>query len=108
FAGGGAFRSSARDLTVFLKACMGLKPTPLSAAMSRLVETRTPTLLAGTEAALGWFITSADDEEYVWKTGMSGGCNTFIGFSKRHRRGATVLSNFQWRPIDQGTINLGM
>jgi CubicO group peptidase (beta-lactamase class C family) len=105
-AGGGAFRSNARDLTVFLEACMGLKQTPLSAAMARLVKTRTPTRLAGTEAALGWFITSAKDEEFVWKTGASGGCNSFIGFSTRNRHGAIVLSNFRWS--DQGTINLGM
>jgi len=106
FAGGGAFRSSARDLTLFLKACMRLKQTPLSKAMARLVETRTPTRLAGTEAALGWFITSAKDEEFVWKTGGSGGCNSFIGFSTRNQRGAIALSNFRWS--DQGTINLGM
>ena len=105
-AGGGAFRSNARDLTVFLKACMGLKRTPLSEAIARLVETRTPTRLAGTEAALGWFITLAKNEEFVWKTGASGGCNTFIGFSPRNRHGAIVLSNFRWS--DQGTINLGM
>jgi len=105
-AGGGAFRSNATDLTVFLKACMGLKRTPLSAAMARLVKTRTATRLAGTEAALGWFITSAKDEEFVWKTGGSGGCNSFIGFSTQNRRGAIVLSNFRWS--DQGTINLGM
>jgi CubicO group peptidase (beta-lactamase class C family) len=107
-AGGGAFRSNPEDLIAFLKACMRLRQTPLSAAMARLVETRTPTMLTGTEAALGWFITSAEDDEYVWKTGLSGGCNTFIGFSKRSRRGAIVLSNFRWRPVDQGTINLGM
>lgn len=105
-AGGGAFRSNASDLTVFLKASLGLKRTPLSAAMARLVETRTPTRLAGTEAALGWFITSAKGEEFVWKTGASGGCNSFIGFSTRNRHGAIVLSNFRWS--DQGTINLGM
>jgi hypothetical protein len=64
-AGGGAFSSNERDLTVFLKACMGLKQTPLSAAMARLVETLAPTRLAGTEAAIGWFITSAKDEEFV-------------------------------------------
>jgi serine-type D-Ala-D-Ala carboxypeptidase/endopeptidase len=105
-AGGGAFRSNAQDLTVFLKACVGLKQTPLSKAMARLIETRTPTRLAGTEAALGWFITSAKDEEFVWKTGGSGGCNSFVGFSTRNRCGAIVLSNFLWS--NQGTINLGM
>lgn len=105
-AGGGAVRSNAGDLIVFLKACMGLMQTSLGAAMARLVGTRTPTRLAGTEAALGWFITSVKDEEFVWKTGASGGCNSFIGLSTRNRHGAIVLSNFRWS--DQGTINLGM
>jgi CubicO group peptidase (beta-lactamase class C family) len=105
-AGGGAFRSEARDLIVFLRACMGLKQTPLNSAMARLLRTRTPTRQAGTDAALGWFITSSKDEEFVWKTGGSGGCNSFIGFSTRNRRGAIALSNFRWN--DQDTINLGM
>ena len=105
-AGGGAFRSDARDLTTFLKACMGLNQTPLSAAMARLVQTRTPTRQPGTVAALGWFITSNKDQEFVWKTGGSGGCNSFIGFSTRTRRGAIALSNFRWN--DQATINQGL
>ena len=102
----GVVGSNSRNLTVFLKACMGLKQTPLRKAIARLVETRTPTRLTGTEAALGWFITTAKDEEFVWKTGGSGGCNSFIGFSTRNRRGAIALSNFHWN--DQDTINLGM
>jgi CubicO group peptidase (beta-lactamase class C family) len=107
-AGAGAARSSVRDLTAFLKVCMGLKQTPLSAAMARLVETRRPTTVDGTQAGLGWFITSAKDEEIVWKTGLSGGCNSFIGFSTRSRRGSIVLSNFIWQPVDVGTTHLGM
>lgn len=107
-AGAAVVRSSARDLTVFLKACLELKRTPLSAAFTRLVETRRPTPVAGTQAALGWFITSADGGEIAWKTGLSGGCNTFIGYSKRSRRGAIVLCNFLWRPVDVGTTNLGI
>jgi D-alanyl-D-alanine-carboxypeptidase/D-alanyl-D-alanine-endopeptidase len=107
-AGAAVVRSSARDLTVLLKACLGLRQTPLNAAFARLVETRTPTPVAGTQAGLGWFITSAEDDEIVWKTGLSGGCNTFIGFSTRSRRGAIVLSNFLWKPVDVGTTNLGI
>jgi CubicO group peptidase (beta-lactamase class C family) len=107
-AGAGAVRSNVRELTAFLKVCMGLRQTPLGAAMARLVETRKPTTVAGTQASLGWFITSAEDGEIVWKTGLSGGCNTFIGFSTRSRRGAIVFSNFIWRPIDEGTTRLGM
>lgn len=106
--GAGTVRTSVDDLTVFLKACMGLMQTPLSSSIARLQETRRPTPLAGTEAALGWFISSNEPDQIVWKSGLSGGCNTFIGFSTRRRRGVLVFSNFLWRPIDEGTIGLGM
>jgi D-alanyl-D-alanine-carboxypeptidase/D-alanyl-D-alanine-endopeptidase len=106
--GGGTVRTNAKDLTVFLRACMGLKQTPLNSSLARLLKTRKPTPLAGTDAGLGWFISSDEREQIVWKSGLSGGCNTFIGFSTRRRRGALVLSNFLWRPIDEGTINIGM
>jgi CubicO group peptidase (beta-lactamase class C family) len=106
--GAGTARSNAKDLTVFLKACMNNAKTPLSACFARLLETRRPTTLAGTDAGLGWFITSDQKEEIVWKSGLSGGCNTYIGFSRQRRCGAIILSNFIWRPIDEGTINIGM
>ena len=106
--GAGTVRTNARDLAVFLKACMGLKRTPLSRSLARLCETRRATPLAGTDAGLGWFISSNETDEVVWKSGLSGGCNAFIGFSTRRPRGALVLSNFLWQPIDQGTIALGM
>jgi serine-type D-Ala-D-Ala carboxypeptidase/endopeptidase len=106
--GAGTVRTNAKDLTVFLKACMGLKDSPLTASLIRLRETRRPTNLVGTEVALGWYITSSEKEQVVWKTGLSGGCNTFIGFSTRARRGALLFSNFLWQPIDEGTINMGM
>ncbi len=106
--GSGGVRSNARDLTVFLKACIGLQQGPFGKTLERLTETRTSTRLAGTQAALGWFITSTKDEEFVWKTGASGGCNSFIGYSTRNHRGAIVLSNFNWYSLDGNDINLGM
>jgi len=106
--GMGCVRSNAKDLTEFLKANMGLVQSPLRKSLARLLETRRPTSLAGTDAGLGWFITSDKGEEIVWKSGLSGGCNTFMGFSRQTQRGAIVLSNFLWRPIDSGTINTGM
>jgi hypothetical protein len=39
---------------------------------------------------------------------LSTGCSTFIGFSTKRRRGAVLLSNFLWQPIDAGTINMGL
>jgi len=106
--GAAGVRSSVKDLTMFLKASMGLVRSPLRKSLARLVETRRPTSLDGTDAALGWFITSDKGEEIVWKSGLSGGCNTFMGFSRHTQRGALLLANFLWRPIDSGTINTGM
>jgi hypothetical protein len=81
---------------------------PLSGALARLVGTQASTSLAGTDAALAWFVTSDGSEQIVWKSGLSNGCNTVIGYSPQRRRGAIVLSNFIWRPIDSGTITIGM
>jgi CubicO group peptidase (beta-lactamase class C family) len=106
--GAGTVRTNAKDLTAFLKACMGRMQTPLNTSLAQLLQTRRPTSLAGTEAGLGWFISSNKDEQIVWKSGLSLGCNTYIGFSTQSRRGALVLSNFLWNPIDAGTIALGM
>lgn len=106
--GAGYVRSSARDLTAFVKANMGLVASPLRDPMKRMTEVRRPTSLAGTSAGLGWYITSDGNEEIVWKSGLSGGCNTFMGFSPQSRSGAVLLSNFLWRPLDAGTISLGI
>ena len=106
--GMGCARSTAKDLTVFLRANMGLVHSPLREPLARLIETRRPTSLAGTDAGLGWYITADQGEQIVWKSGLSGGCNTFIGFSPQTHRGAIVLSNFLWQPIDAGTIGMGI
>jgi serine-type D-Ala-D-Ala carboxypeptidase/endopeptidase len=106
--GAGAARASVDDVTAFLKACMGLVRTPLRHPLARLLETRRPTTVAGTDAALGWFISSSGQEEIAWKSGLTGGFNTFVGFSTRRRRGALVLSNFLWQPLDVGTTVMGM
>lgn len=104
----GGVCASVRDASALLKACMGVTHTPLEAPLARLLDTRRPTSLAGTEAALGWFISSSGDGEIAWKSGLTAGCNTFVGFSTRRRRGVFVLSNFLWRPLDVGTTAMGM
>lgn len=89
----GAVLSTATDLALVLKASMGLKRTPLNASLMRLIGTRGPTSAEGTDAGLGWFISSNKTEEIVWKSGQTGGFSSFIGFSTRSHRGAILLSN---------------
>jgi D-alanyl-D-alanine-carboxypeptidase/D-alanyl-D-alanine-endopeptidase len=106
--GAGTARASVRDMTAFLQACMGLGHAPLSGPFAQLRETCQPTNLAGTDAVLGWFISSNGKEEIAWKSGLTGGCNSFLGFSTKRRSGALVLSNFVWQPLDVGTTAMGM
>lgn len=106
--GAGCVRSTAHDLTRFVKASMGLTRTRIRPALARMTEIRRPTSLPGTQAGMGWYITSTGDDEVVWKSGLSLGCNTFMGYSQRERRGAVVMGNFLWQPLDAGTISLGI
>ncbi len=91
--GGGGMRSSVADMAQFLKFAIGREQTPASAAFARLLETRRPTPVAGTEVGLGWFISSNPSDEIVWKSGLGGGFSSYLGFSTRSGRGAFVLSN---------------
>jgi serine-type D-Ala-D-Ala carboxypeptidase/endopeptidase len=106
--GAGCVRSTANDLTRFVKACMGITRTKLSSSLVRLTQTQRPTSLPGTNAGMGWYVTSTGDDRVVWKSGLSLGCNTFMGYSRRERRGAVLLGNFLWQPLDAGTISLGI
>jgi CubicO group peptidase (beta-lactamase class C family) len=106
--GAGAARADANDMVAFLEAAMGLRRTPLDAAFARLLETRRPTPLAGTDAALGWFVSSDGNEEIVWKSGATSGFGSCLAFSTRSRRGAFVLSNFLWRKADGAAVDAGL
>lgn len=99
-AGAGAVRSTAKDLTVFLQACLGLRQTPLAPHFATLLATRRATGAAGIETGLGWFVSSGQwwrpserDETIVWKTGRTGGFLCNIAFSLPRGRGALILCN---------------
>jgi CubicO group peptidase (beta-lactamase class C family) len=106
--GAGCVRSTAGDLTRVVKASMGLTRTRLGSALAKLTGNQRPTALPGTNAGMGWYVTSNADDRIVWKSGLSMGCNTFMGYSQRRRRGVVLLGNFLWQPLDAGTIALGI
>jgi D-alanyl-D-alanine-carboxypeptidase/D-alanyl-D-alanine-endopeptidase len=93
-AGAGALRSTANDLLKFMKAtCLTEAGAPLHSAIDLLLRTRRPTDIPRAEVGLGWFVTSGNDDEVIWKDGQTGGYMCFAGFSTRLRSGAVVLSN---------------
>jgi len=93
-AGAGALRSTANDLLKFMKVtCLTETGTPLRSAIDLLLQTRRPTDISSMKVGMGWFVRSGNDDEIVWKDGMTGGYACFAGFSTRLRSGAVVLSN---------------
>jgi serine-type D-Ala-D-Ala carboxypeptidase/endopeptidase len=99
-AGAGALRSTAHDLTKFTRAtCLTAPGTPLRQAIDLLPRTRRPTSTPDMSVGLGWFVLSGNNDEVIWKDGLTGGYASFVGFSTRLRSGVVVLSNSA-NPVD--------
>jgi CubicO group peptidase (beta-lactamase class C family) len=96
-AGAGALHSTADDLLIFLSAEMGLKETPLRAAMDATHVPRRETGIKGLRIGLAWLVKTlpeADGErEILWHNGGTGGYTSFLGFVKARKTAVVLLSN---------------
>lgn len=104
-AGAGAIRSTARDLTTFLSAQMGLVETPLAAAIQSTHTAYFPTDEAGVQIALGWFIRDLDGKQILFHEGGTGGFYSFAGFAPDDQIGVVILTNTQ-RKLDDLAFHL--
>jgi D-alanyl-D-alanine-carboxypeptidase/D-alanyl-D-alanine-endopeptidase len=101
-AGAGAIRSTANDMLRYLKANMGIDPSPLAAAMKLAQQPRsdmTKTMGIG----LAWMTTR---KGIIWHNGGTGGYRSFIGFTADGRHGVVLLSNTAFDPDDLGFATL--
>jgi CubicO group peptidase (beta-lactamase class C family) len=93
-AGAGAIRSTGRDMMTFLKANMGLIPTPIDEAIRRshqeLFEERTDRAMG-----MNWIrsFESNISQNIIWHNGGTGGFRTYLGFTEDRQFGVFVLSN---------------
>jgi CubicO group peptidase (beta-lactamase class C family) len=85
-------RSTARDLSIFLEICLALRPSPLDAALARMLSVRHP-ITAGVDAALGWNVETHGGDEIVCLEGVSWGFRGWIGYRPAAGRAAAILSN---------------
>lgn len=99
--GAGGIRSSARDMTQFLKSCMGEGDGKLARLVEKCVETRYP---AGDkmEIGLGWHIDRRYASEVIWHNGGTGGYHSYCGFRADRKLGVVVLSNDSQNTDDIG------
>jgi D-alanyl-D-alanine-carboxypeptidase/D-alanyl-D-alanine-endopeptidase len=88
-AGAGAIRSTANDMLRYLKANMGVDPSPLAAAM-KLAQRPRADMSKTTRIGLAWMTT---DKGIVWHNGGTGGYRSFLGFTADGRRGVVILTN---------------
>jgi CubicO group peptidase (beta-lactamase class C family) len=92
-AGAGAIRSTGRDMMTFLKANMGLIPTPFDAAIQRshqeLFQER-----ADKAMGMNWIrsFESSISQNIIWHNGGTGGFRTYLGFTEDHQFGVVVMS----------------
>jgi CubicO group peptidase (beta-lactamase class C family) len=101
-AGAGAIRSTANDMLRYLKANMGLDPSPLAAAMKFAQQPRRD-MNNTTRIGLAWMTTA---KGIVWHNGMTAGYASFLGFSADGRRGVVILSNQAASVDDLGFASL--
>ena len=97
-AGAGAFRSDISDMTIFLKANMGLIETPLAGALEMSHKFQHKMGEDGSYIGLAWITQNMDGKNVTWHNGGTGGFRTFLGFDPDNRRGTIVLANAQDNP----------
>jgi len=90
-AGAGALHSTVADLVLFVKANMGLLPTPLFPAMEKCRAPRMVTNLGDWHIGLGWHVSA--DGNTAWHNGGTYGFYSFIGFNRERKVGLVWLSN---------------
>jgi CubicO group peptidase (beta-lactamase class C family) len=101
-AGAGAIRSTANDMLRYLKANMGIDPSPLAAAM-KLAQAPRGDMTKTMGVGLAWVTTR---KGIIWHNGGTGGYRSFLGFTADGRHGVVLLSNTAFDPDDLGFATL--
>ena len=88
----GALRSSAREMALFVQACLGLRETALAASLTATMQPQRPLVGLVGSVGLGWHLT-AGQSPIIWHNGGTGGYHSFVGFEPQGKRGVVVLAN---------------
>jgi len=91
--GAGGIRSTTNDMLKYVAAYMGLKQSPLSAAMERAQQDLKDTTIPNMDIGLAWHLRKNPDSVIVWHNGGTGGYHSYVGFDRKKGIGVVVLSN---------------
>ena len=107
FAAAGGVRSSARDLALFLTACLGDRDAPLRASIDATTRPQQGDIETGGHVGLGWMLTDDEERPVVWHNGATAGSHAFVAFSPKTGTGVAILANEQKEPEALGFALLG-
>ena len=91
----GAARSSARDMAIFLEACLGRRETPLRATIDATLQPQREDEDSGSKIGLGWMLFGSAERPIVWHGGATAGSHAFVAFSPQTGAGVAILANSQ-------------
>jgi serine-type D-Ala-D-Ala carboxypeptidase/endopeptidase len=91
--GAGGIRSTTNDMLKYVAAYMGLKQSPLSAAMERAQQDLKDTTIPNMDIGLSWRLRKNADSVIVWHNGGTGGYHSYVGFDRKKGIGVVVLCN---------------
>jgi CubicO group peptidase (beta-lactamase class C family) len=92
FAPAGAVRSTARDLGLFLSACLGDQNTTLYSALQETFQVRAKAEDFDSSIGLGWLV-DAQDGFIAWHPGATAGSRAILVVDKSRGRAVAVLAN---------------
>jgi len=118
--GAASLRSTAKDMTKFLSANLGLSKTSLSSELEYCQSTRfVPNLsyfmghvvfpwigIKFDQMALGWWVTKLENKEILFHDGGTAGFSSFIGISPKDKTGVVILANKMSRLVHKLGIEL--
>ncbi len=90
----GGIRSSARDMAIFLAAC--LNPAgPLRASFDATMKAQRDNDDMGGRIGLGWMLAGNSEHAIVWHNGATAGSHALVAFDPKAGAGVVILANVQ-------------
>ena len=103
----GALRSTARDMALFLQACLGLRETAVNASIRECLKPLRPMGDGPGKIGLNWMSTAGPRPPIYWHNGGTAGFRAFAGFDPAAGVGVAVLTNSAAVPDPLGMELLG-
>lgn len=96
----GALRSTARDMSLFLQACLGFRDTPVNASIRECIKPIRPMGNGPAQVGLNWMSTATTPPIY-WHNGATAGFRAFVGFEPERGVGVAVMCNANSGPAPE-------